>query len=287
MNCRVPGPPNSASSRRRRTPKQTGSSQPSSGRREVQRPGLALQQGQVVHRVVEDLLAAPAPAVARHDAVADDDPDGVHRADDRDPVVGELGGHRVLVGVEADQRQRVDATAARPGRPRTPRTAAAAGPAAPRRAGRPWSPACPRAAARRSSRQPALEVGVERLQAAVDDGDRHQEVAAGVADQRLDVPLLVGPPHQAEVGLEQVMALEPEELVGDLAVAAAEDLGDGDLGVVVADPARDAAEEGEGPDVALEERLGALAREGADRRSRRSTAGSSRTGPPWRAARRG
>ena len=46
--------------------------------------------------------------------------------------------------------------------------------------------------------------------------------------------------------------------------AAAGDLGHGDLGVVVADPARDAAEEGEGPDVPLEERLGALAGEGAD-----------------------
>ena len=42
------------------------------------------------------------------------------------------------------------------------------------------------------------------------------------------------------------------------------DLGDGDPGVVVADPPRHPAEEGEGPDVALEERLGALAREGDD-----------------------
>ena len=62
-----------------------------------------------------------------------------------------------------------------------------------------------------------LEPGVEPLQAAVHGGDRDEEVAAGEADQRLDVPLLVGPPHQAEVGLEQVVALEPEELVGELA----------------------------------------------------------------------
>ena len=55
-----------------------------------------------------------------------------------------------------------------------------------------------------------------------------------------------------------------QERVGDLAVAAAGDLGHGDLGVVVADPPGHAAEEGEGPDVALEERLGALAGEGAD-----------------------
>jgi hypothetical protein len=78
------------------------------------------------------------------------------------------------------------------------------------------------------------------------------------------VPLLVGSPHEAEVILEQVVALEPEELAGDLPLAAAGDLGDGDLGVVVADASRDAAEEREGADVALEECLGALAGEGAD-----------------------
>jgi hypothetical protein len=97
----------------------------------------------------------------------------------------------------------------------------------------------------------------------VDGGHRDQEGAAGVAHQRLDVPLLVGPPHPAEVGLEEVVALEPQELGGELAVAAAEDLGHGDLEVVVADPARDAAEEGEGPGMPLQERLGAFAREGA------------------------
>jgi hypothetical protein len=94
------------------------------------------------------------------------------------------------------------------------------------------------------------------------DGD--EEVAACEADERLDVPLLVGPADQAEVVLEPVVALEPEELGGELAVAGAGDLGHGDLGVVVADPARHPAEEGEGADVSLEERLGALAGEGRD-----------------------
>src|SRR5438067_7280595 len=60
------------------------------------------------------------------------------------------------------------------------------------------------------------------------------------------------------------MTLEPEERIGDLAVAAPEDPGDGDLGVVVADPPRYPAEEGEGPEVTLEERLGAFTREGGD-----------------------
>jgi len=81
------------------------------------------------------------------------------------------------------------------------------------------------------------------------------------------VPLLVGPPHQAEVVLEQVMTLEPQKRVGHLAAAAARDLGDGDLRVVIADPAGYAAEEGEGPDVPLEERLGAFAREGTEEES--------------------
>jgi hypothetical protein len=60
------------------------------------------------------------------------------------------------------------------------------------------------------------------------------------------------------------MALEPGEGVGERPCPTVEDLGDGDLEVVVADPPRHAAEEGEGPDVALEEGLGAFAREGTD-----------------------
>ena len=51
--------------------------------------------------------------------------------------------------------------------------------------------------------------------------------------------------------LEQVMALQPQELVGELVAASAGDLGHGDLEVVVADPPRDAAEEFEGPDMPL------------------------------------
>ena len=74
----------------------------------------------------------------------------------------------------------------------------------------------------RSSRQRRSRSALRDAKPAVDDRDRHEEVPAGEADERLDVPLLVGPPDQAEMGLEQVMTLEPEERVGDLAVAAAE-----------------------------------------------------------------
>ena len=145
MNCRVPGPPSSASSRRRRTPKQTGSSQPSSGRGEVQRPGLALQQGQVVDRVEDRPARGPStgggwpprrsPTTIRTSSTV---PTTVTR------VVGVPRRHRVVVGVEADQRQRVGRRlgSTRRGLER-PRPAAAATPPGPRPAARPWSPACP------------------------------------------------------------------------------------------------------------------------------------------------
>jgi len=95
-------------------------------------------------------------------------------------------------------------------------------------------------------------------------GDRHKEVAACVADQGLDMSLLVGPPHQAEMRLEQVMTLESEKRIGERAVPTAGDPRHGDLGVVVADPPGHPAEEGESPDVSFQERLGAFAGEGAE-----------------------
>jgi hypothetical protein len=186
-----------------------------------------------------------------------------HRGDHRDPLVGELGGHRVRFGVEADQRQRVhaprldprrDERLGRDGQQRPPflgeqvRFDGGLAPQPPRQV----LPAV------------LLEPGVERLQAAADGRDRDEEVAPGVADERLDVPLPVGPPHPAEVVREEVVALQPQELPGGHAATASGDLGHGDLEVVVADAAGDAAEELEGPGVALQERLGALAREGVD-----------------------
>jgi hypothetical protein len=96
----------------------------------------------------------------------------------------------------------------------------------------------------------------------VQDRDGDEEVAAGEADQRLDVALLVGPAHRTGEGLEEVVAGEAEEGVGEPPLPAAGDLRHGDLEVVVADPPRGAAEEGEGAGMPLEERLGALPREG-------------------------
>ena len=47
------------------------------------------------------------------------------------------------------------------------------------------------------------------------DRDGDQEIATGIAHQGLDVPLLVGPADPAEVGLEEVVALESLEGVGE------------------------------------------------------------------------
>ena len=59
MNSRVPLSPRSASSRRRKVEKHSGSSQFSSGRAKSMRTGLSLQEGQVVDRVKGGALFAP------------------------------------------------------------------------------------------------------------------------------------------------------------------------------------------------------------------------------------
>ncbi len=100
MNCRVPAPSNSASSLRRNTPKQAGSSHRNAAAK-FKLPRL-LEHGEVVHRVVGDLLAIPAPAVDGGHAVSGHDADRVDRGDDRDRVVGEFAGPST--GVEAHQR---------------------------------------------------------------------------------------------------------------------------------------------------------------------------------------
>ena len=53
--------------------------------------------------------------MGRRDAVVGNDPDGVHHRDERDPVRGECGLHRAVVGAGAGQRPRVDATGLDPG----------------------------------------------------------------------------------------------------------------------------------------------------------------------------
>ena len=96
---------------------------------------------------------------------------------------------------------------------------------------------------------------------------RHEEVAADVADAVLDVAFLVGLPDAAEVSGEEEVALQPAKLSSHLALVRPGVLGDGDLGVVVADAVGHAAKESEGSDVALMEGLGALTRIGSSEAS--------------------
>src|SRR5262245_49859226 len=94
--------------------------------------------------------------------------------------------------------------------------------------------------------------------------DRDEEVEPGELARPLGHPLLVGPLHQAEVMVEQIMTLERQEAASQAPLARADDLGDHDAAVVVGDPPRHPAEEGEAADMALPERLGALALERLD-----------------------
>ena len=90
-----------------------------------------------------------------------------------------------------------------------------------------------------------LELRIEGLEV-VHARQRHQIVTAREAHQALDLPLLVGTANQAEVRFEQEVALELQEGVGQFTLAFTDDLGYGDLAVVVADAFGDGAEEVEG-----------------------------------------
>jgi hypothetical protein len=108
-----------------------------------------------------------------------------------------------------------------------------------------------------------LEVGVQGGEAG-EGRDRHQEVAPGVADQALDLALVVALARPAEAVAEQVVRLQLGEGAGPPPLAAAQDAGHRQPGVVVEDRARHAAEEGEGRVVPVEEGLDPLGRVGLD-----------------------
>src|SRR5215212_4138458 len=106
-----------------------------------------------------------------------------------------------------------------------------------------------------------LEVGVQGGKAG-EGRDRHQKVAPGVADQTLDLTLVVAFARSAEAVEEQVMRLQLGKGAGPLPLAATQDPGHRQLGVVVEDRTRHPAQEGKGRVVAVEEGLGALGRVG-------------------------
>ena len=98
----------------------------------------------------------------------------------------------------------------------------------------------------------------------IDLGDWYQKVPPREPHQSLDVPLLVGPSHQAEVFLKQVMALEPQKLLGQLALSPLQYFNHGNGRVVVADPPGHAAEVLKGPAMPFQEGLRAFPRKGLD-----------------------
>ena len=104
-------------------------------------------------------------------------------------------------------------------------------------------------------------MGVQRREA-VEQRDRHQEVAPRVADQSLDLALVVALARPAEPVLEQVVRSQLAEHLRALPHPVAQDARDRDLGVVVEDRPRHAAEEGEGLHVPVAERLLGLGRIG-------------------------
>ena len=105
-----------------------------------------------------------------------------------------------------------------------------------------------------------LELAVE-LGEAPHPRHRHEEVPAGAAHLALDAALLVGTPltRDAEEAVEAIVGTERDEALGLGPVPSPQDPGHEGPGVVVADPCRHPAEPREGDDVALEERLLALA----------------------------
>src|SRR4051794_3348435 len=109
-----------------------------------------------------------------------------------------------------------------------------------------------------------LEVGVEVGEAG-EGRDRDQEVAPGVADQALDLALVVAFAGPAEAVEEQIVRLQLGEGPGPLPLAIAQDARHRQPGVVVEDRARHATEEGERRVVPVEESLEPLGRVGLDK----------------------
>ena len=222
----------------------------------VEGTGLAFQERQIVDRIEEKAFAAPVAAVPRDQLILEDHLNVVDCRHHRDLAVGVLHRHAVAVGVEAHQRQRIGLGLRDPPclallrRKRQEGTPLLLEPLSLRAILAPQSPGEIRPAA-------VLErlVEIDKRRHA---RHGHEEVRPAEVDEAFDVPFLVGPPHQAKLRIEEVMALEPLKLPRHLSLAAAGDLCHCDLAVVVADLSRHATNESERTIVALEKGLGAL-----------------------------
>jgi hypothetical protein len=108
-----------------------------------------------------------------------------------------------------------------------------------------------------------LEPGIEGSKAG-SARDWDQEVAPGVTDQALDLALVVAFAGPAEAVEEQVARPQLGEGPGPLPLAAAQDPGHRQPGVVVEDRARRPTQQGKGRVVPVEEGLDPLGRVGLD-----------------------
>src|SRR6202040_3309370 len=102
-------------------------------------------------------------------------------------------------------------------------------------------------------------MGVQRLEA-FEHWDGYEEVPSRIANQPFDFALVVAFARSAEPILEQVVRLQLGKHARALPLAVTEDAGHRDLGVVVQDRLRYAAEECKRPNVAIAEGFRRLCR---------------------------
>src|ERR1019366_2302100 len=103
------------------------------------------------------------------------------------------------------------------------------------------------------------QIGVQRLEA-LEHRDWYEEVTSRIANQSFDFTLVVAFARPTEPVLEKIVRLQLGEHARALPLAITEDTGHRDLGVVIQDRLRDAAEECERPNVAIAEGFRRLCR---------------------------
>ena len=103
------------------------------------------------------------------------------------------------------------------------------------------------------------QMGVQRLEA-LEHRDWNEVVPSRIADEPFDFALVVAFARSAETILEQVVRLQFGEYARPLPLAVTQDAGHRDLGVVIQDRLRNAAEECERPNMAVAEGFRRLCR---------------------------
>ena len=226
----------------------------------VERGRLDLDQCQIMQRIGDERACRIGTRVPGDDLAAAQDHHFVDEALHQDILEAVTRRHRVVVAAVADERRRRHPAAAllawlQCDRPkRAQRGGIGDETLADRRGMPPGVVALAGAAARR---QHGIEIVIARSL-----GDRRHEVGAGVLDQPLDLALVVALAWTAEAIGEQLVANQLGERPGALAPAVTADPRHCDLEVVVEQRQRHPAKERERRHMAVEERLGGLARIG-------------------------